>query len=148
MKRSVANEKRTARASNLALDPICGRCGAPDHDERAPHCAFCGTILGRATHPDTAEQCEGRFNTALAVAIGPTVVSMVPSLAGPTSAPAAPVLIKVGEAARLLDMKTDALYQAVNRGQVPGVVRTGRTGRGLRFHRERLLAGLDKKASR
>lgn len=56
-----------------------------------------------------------------------------------------PVLIDAPEAARLLGISVDALYMRISRGQVPGVVKTGRR---TQFHRERLLTSLAKRASR
>jgi hypothetical protein len=59
-----------------------------------------------------------------------------------------PVLIDTDEAARLLGISKAALYQRVSRHQVPGVVRSGRSGRRVQFHRGRLLEGIERKASR
>lgn len=55
------------------------------------------------------------------------------------------VLLDVKEAASLLGITPSALSMRVARGQVTGVVKTGRR---LQFHRERLVAGLTKKAGR
>jgi hypothetical protein len=93
--------RHPAGASAPGLDPICGRCGESGHDRTAPHCAFCGTLLGRTTHPDTAEQCEDRFNKGLAVAAGPAVAAILASLAGPTSPPAPPEAANVDPGALL-----------------------------------------------
>jgi len=63
-----------------------------------------------------------------------------------TSAIEPPAMLDADEAARLLGISREALYMRVARGQVPGVVRTGK--RRIQFHRERLLTGLAKRASR
>lgn len=48
-------------------------------------------------------------------------------------------LLTVDEVAALFRMTRRAVYAAVERGQLPGVVRLGRSGRALRFRRARLL---------
>jgi hypothetical protein len=53
-----------------------------------------------------------------------------------------PVLIDAEEAAALLGITENALRLRVQRHLVPGVVRTGRR---VQFHRERLLAGIERK---
>lgn len=55
----------------------------------------------------------------------------------------APLLLSVPEAARMLGVSRAALDKRIQRGQIPGVVRTGRR---VQIHRERLLAGLERKA--
>jgi hypothetical protein len=52
------------------------------------------------------------------------------------------------EAARLLGITQAALRQRVQRGQVPGVVRTGRTGRRVQFARAVLVKTIERKAVR
>jgi excisionase family DNA binding protein len=52
------------------------------------------------------------------------------------------VLIGIDEAARILGITSGALRKRVERHEVPGVVRTGRR---VQFHRERLLAAIEKK---
>lgn len=61
------------------------------------------------------------------------------------AAQAPAILINAPEAARLLGISVDALYMRISRGQVPGIVKTGRR---TQFHRERLIASLAKRASR
>jgi predicted DNA-binding transcriptional regulator AlpA len=61
------------------------------------------------------------------------------------AAQAPAILINAPEAARLLGISVDALYMRISRGQVPGVVKTGRR---TQFHRERLIASLAKRAAR
>jgi predicted DNA-binding transcriptional regulator AlpA len=58
----------------------------------------------------------------------------------------APALLDAPEAAALLGISVEALYQRVSRHQVPGVVQIGK--RRIQFHRERLLAGIERKARR
>ncbi len=60
-----------------------------------------------------------------------------------TSGSIFPVLIGVTEAAALLGISRTALYSRIERGQVKGVVRSGRR---IQFHRELLLARLAKGA--
>ncbi len=50
----------------------------------------------------------------------------------------APLLLDVPEAARLMGISEVAFRSRLNRGQVSGVVRTGKR---IQVHRERLLAG-------
>ena len=56
-----------------------------------------------------------------------------------------PILLSATDAACLLGITRAALYQRVHSHQVGGVVRIGRR---LQFHRERLLAWLDRKVSK
>jgi excisionase family DNA binding protein len=63
-----------------------------------------------------------------------------------TSPPAdLPLLLSVKQVEKLMGVREDTIRKMVDRGEIPGVVRVGRTKRGLRFHRETLLAGLAKK---
>jgi hypothetical protein len=68
------------------------------------------------------------------------LASRAPSVA---SAPSA--LIDADEAAPLIGITEDALWQRKSRGQLPpgSVVQTGRR---VQFHREKLLAGIAKRA--
>ena len=65
---------------------------------------------------------------------------LLPVLEGePTSAPTLPrgqLLLTVPQVARLLGMTPKAIYHRAERGQLPGVVRLGRS---LRFRRADLL---------
>lgn len=54
----------------------------------------------------------------------------------------APLLLTVQEVADLLRTTRAAIYAAVERGQLPGVIRLGRS---LRFRRERLVQWLAEK---
>lgn len=54
-----------------------------------------------------------------------------------------PVLISADEAAALLGISRTALYSRIERGQVKGVVKSGRR---IQFHRETMLAKLAKGA--
>lgn len=65
--------------------------------------------------------------------------------AGAEPVPPAPSLyISVDEAARLLGISRDAIDKRIQRRQVPGVVRTA--GRRVQIHREKFLAGLERRA--
>lgn len=59
-------------------------------------------------------------------------------------APASSLYISVDEAARLLGISRDAIDKRIQRRQVPGVVRTA--GRRVQIHREKFLAGLERRA--
>lgn len=59
-----------------------------------------------------------------------------------------PVLIDADEAARMLGISVEALYQRVSRHQVPGVVRPTPTSRRVQFHRATLLESIARKAGR
>jgi excisionase family DNA binding protein len=61
----------------------------------------------------------------------------------PTSPATPSLLIDVDEAARLLSVTPMALRKRVERHQIPGVVRTGKR---IQFSREKLLAGIAKRA--
>jgi excisionase family DNA binding protein len=72
----------------------------------------------------------------------PTPPSMFPASGADASAPADPalppgqLLLTVPQVARLLGMTPKAIYHRAERGQLPGVVRLGRS---LRFRRADLL---------
>jgi hypothetical protein len=56
-----------------------------------------------------------------------------------------PLLLLPSEASALLGVSVEAFYQRVRRGQVPGVVKTGRK---VEVHRDVLLESLEKQARR
>jgi hypothetical protein len=62
-----------------------------------------------------------------------------------TAAAAPSTLVDVDEAAMILGISPSALRMRITRGQVPGVVRTGRR---VQVHRERLTKSLERKARR
>jgi len=82
--------------------------------------------------------------TMTTVAIG-TPAAMMPPVPVPSPAltEPAPLLLSVPEAAKLLGVSRAAMDKRIQRGQVPGVVRTGRR---VQLLREKLVAGLERKA--
>lgn len=82
-------------------------------------------------------QVEGRSTSQ------PTAATEAADDMTPESRPPFPVLINVEDAAALLGISKTALYSRIERGQVRGVVKSGRR---IQFHREVLLAKLAKGA--
>jgi excisionase family DNA binding protein len=80
---------------------------------------------------------------ALAELVADAVVAKLRAGAEPVP-PAPPIYISVDEAARLLGITRDAIDKRIQRRQVPGVVRTA--GRRVQIHREKFLAGLERRA--
>lgn len=68
-----------------------------------------------------------------------SAVKNTPPVAIPAHPPSLPDILKAEEVAQLLRINRKTLYEAVQRGEVPGVIRIGRS---LRFRRYAVLMWL------
>lgn len=120
----AADAKRTETARAVSTPRACGGCGAPLVGGR-PQRRYCdGRCRARASRQ---RQTQRGARTQADNAVLPELL---------------PLLLTADEAAALLRKTRTAIYAMVERGQLPGVTRVGRS---LLFHRDQLLDWLDQK---
>jgi predicted DNA-binding transcriptional regulator AlpA len=132
-------EQRVGRGKRKANSLPTGKTAAEPSEPASTHdirLSFVG-IFGEQLQQEAEAE-------AVATALFAKLSASMPAASSPAEPPA---LMDAPEAARLLSISVKALYQRVSRHRVPGVVRTGEGRRQrIQFHREKLLAGLERKA--